>query len=73
MRKLSAIGMLWILADAITAAQYKKPGSCDRACLEGTVNQYSEQRSGTRRIWDVDARLCGVGAFCGGCCCVSVF
>ncbi len=40
MRRLSAIAIILILAAGILAAQGKKPASCDRACLEGTVNQY---------------------------------
>jgi len=38
MRKFLAIVILLALAAGITAAQDKKSGSCDRACLEGMVN-----------------------------------
>ena len=40
MRKFLAIIVIGIFAAGIAAAQDKKTGSCDRACLEGTVNQY---------------------------------
>ena len=40
MRKCLVIVVVLILAVGTLAAQSKKSGSCDRACLEGTVNQY---------------------------------
>jgi hypothetical protein len=40
MRKLSIVFCMLLLAAGIAAAQNKNTGSCDRACLEGMVNQY---------------------------------
>ena len=40
MRKCLVLVIMVILVVVTLAAQSKKPGSCDRACLEGTVNQY---------------------------------
>jgi hypothetical protein len=40
MRKFSVMLMMLVLAVGIAAAQDKKTGSCDRACLESMVNQY---------------------------------
>ncbi len=40
MRNLMAIVMILVLAAAMMAAQSNKGGTCDRACLEGMVNQY---------------------------------
>ena len=40
MRKLLAIFIVCVFAAGIFAAQAQKPGSCDRACLEGIANQY---------------------------------
>jgi hypothetical protein len=40
MRKFPAVLTILTLAAGITAAQEKKSAPCDRACLEGMVNQY---------------------------------
>jgi hypothetical protein len=40
MRRLSAVLVTLVLAAGLSAAQEKITGSCDRACLEGMVNQY---------------------------------
>jgi hypothetical protein len=40
MRKLLAVSVILLLAAGTAAAQGKNSGACDRACLEGMVNQY---------------------------------
>ncbi len=40
MRKLLAACMVMLFVIAVTMAQNKKIGACDRACLEGIVDQY---------------------------------
>jgi hypothetical protein len=40
MRKFLVMAVLLVLASGILAAQDKKTAGCDRACLEGMVNQY---------------------------------
>ena len=40
MRRLSMVVLILILAGGVAGAQAGQAGSCSRACLEGTVNQY---------------------------------
>ena len=40
MRKCLVIVIIVVLVVGALAAPSQKSGSCDRACLEGTVNQY---------------------------------